>query len=149
MPWSHFLIKLQENTCAGVFFNKVAGLQTCNIIKKILQHRCFLVNIAKFFRTILKNTSLSVLHSCCFCSILTNMTITYRKDELQVYCFNANEIFQFSEDTPWTQDVNWTYIRLLEYVQDVFLTSPVRSIYVQCLEAFAHFEPECDILNKC
>ena len=31
---------LQENICVGVFFNKVAGL---------LQHMCFLVNIAKFF----------------------------------------------------------------------------------------------------
>ena len=32
-------------------FNKVAELQTCNIIKKRLQHRCFCVNIAKFLKT--------------------------------------------------------------------------------------------------
>ena len=31
-------------------FNKVAGLQTCNFIKKRLQHRRFLVNIEKLFR---------------------------------------------------------------------------------------------------
>ena len=31
-------------------FNKAAGLQTCNIIKKRLQHRCFPVNIGKFLR---------------------------------------------------------------------------------------------------
>ena len=31
-------------------FNKVAGLKACNFIKKRLQHRCFLVNIAKFLR---------------------------------------------------------------------------------------------------
>ena len=37
-------------------FNKVAGLQTCNIIKKKLQHRCFPVEFVKFLRThILKN----------------------------------------------------------------------------------------------
>ena len=37
-------------------FNKVAGLQACNFIKRTLQHRYFLVNIAKFLRTpILKN----------------------------------------------------------------------------------------------
>ena len=37
-------------------FNKVTGLQTCNFIKKRLQHRCFPVNIAKFLRTpVLKN----------------------------------------------------------------------------------------------
>ena len=31
-------------------FNKVAGLQAYNFIKKRLQHRCFAVNIAKFLR---------------------------------------------------------------------------------------------------
>ena len=37
-------------------FNKVAGLQACNFIKKRLQHRCFPVHIVKFLRTsILKN----------------------------------------------------------------------------------------------
>ena len=30
--------------------NKVAGFQACNFIKKILQHRCFPVNIVKFFK---------------------------------------------------------------------------------------------------
>ena len=37
-------------------FNKAAGLQVCNFIKKRLQHRCFPVIIAKFLRIpILKN----------------------------------------------------------------------------------------------
>ena len=47
----------QENTCFGVsFFNKNAGLQACNFIKKRLQHWCFLGNAAKFLSTaILKN----------------------------------------------------------------------------------------------
>ena len=39
-----------------LLFNKVTGLKVCNFIKKRLQHRCFLVNIAKFLRTpIFKN----------------------------------------------------------------------------------------------
>ena len=33
-------------------FNIVSGLQACNFIKKRLQHRCFLVNIANFLRTV-------------------------------------------------------------------------------------------------
>ena len=42
----------QENTCIGVSFNKVAGLQALNFIKTRLQHRYF----PKFLRTsILKN----------------------------------------------------------------------------------------------
>ena len=31
-------------------FNKVAALKACNFIKKRLQHKCFPVNIAKFFK---------------------------------------------------------------------------------------------------
>ena len=39
-----------------LLFSIVAELEACNCIKKRLQHRCFLVNIAKIFRTpILKN----------------------------------------------------------------------------------------------
>ena len=46
----------KENTCVEVFFNKVAGLQACNFIKKILQYRYFPVKFAKLFKTpILKN----------------------------------------------------------------------------------------------
>ena len=33
---------------------------------------------------------------------------------------------------PWAQDVNWTYIRCSEDVQNVFITSCVRYIYVLC-----------------
>ena len=33
-------------------FDKVAGLQTSNFIKKWLRHRCFPVNVANFLRTV-------------------------------------------------------------------------------------------------
>ena len=45
----------QDNICVGVSFNRVAGLYGCNVVKKRLQHSCFLVNIAKFFRTPILN----------------------------------------------------------------------------------------------
>ena len=41
-------------------------------------------------------------------------------------------------ETPWTQYVNWTYIRRSEDVLDVFWTSYIRSIYVLCPEG--HFQ---------
>ena len=42
----------QENTCVGVLlYNKVAGIQACNFIKKSFQPRFFPVNIVKIFRT--------------------------------------------------------------------------------------------------
>ena len=47
----------RETPVLESLFNKVAGLQACNYIKKRPQLRCFPVNIAKFLRTpILKNT---------------------------------------------------------------------------------------------
>ena len=33
-------------------FNKIAGLQVCNFVKKRLQHRCYLVKFAKYIRTL-------------------------------------------------------------------------------------------------
>ena len=46
----HVLQYLQERTVLQLPFNIVAGLEVCNCVKKRLQHRCFLVNIAKFLR---------------------------------------------------------------------------------------------------
>ena len=52
----HFVIFTGKHLFWGLFFNKVAGHQSCNFIKKRLQHRCFLVNIEKLIITpILKN----------------------------------------------------------------------------------------------
>ena len=42
--------------CSSIFLSENAGLQSCNFIKKRLQHRCFPVNIAQFLRaSLLKN----------------------------------------------------------------------------------------------
>ena len=38
--------------CWNIFFNENASLQFCNFIKKRLDHRCLLVNIAKFLTTL-------------------------------------------------------------------------------------------------
>ena len=53
-------------------FNKVAGLQAYNVIKKRLQHRCSPVNIMKILRTpILKNIcERLLLHEAPFSLIL-------------------------------------------------------------------------------
>ena len=45
-------------------------------------------------------------------------------------------LFKLLKASPLTQDVNWTYIRRLEDVQDVFWTSHVRSVYVLCLRGY-------------
>ena len=46
-------------------FNKVASLDVCNFIKRRLQYRCFLVNIAKLlWKFYLKNTT-----GGCFCTL--------------------------------------------------------------------------------
>ena len=48
--------------------------------------------------------------------------------------------------TPWTHDVNWTYIRRSEDVQDVFWTFYVRSIYVLCPGGICIFQYEYFVL---
>ena len=51
---------IEKHLCWSLFFIK---LQACNFIKKRLQHRCFPVKSAKFFKTLfLQNTS-----GGCFC----------------------------------------------------------------------------------
>ena len=58
--------------CWSLLFNKVAGHQTCNFIKKKLQQRCFPVNITKFLRgPILKNICERLLLLCNRISIFT------------------------------------------------------------------------------
>ena len=52
----HFVIFTGKHLHGGLFFNKIAGHQSCNFIKKGLLHRYFLVNTGKFIITpILKN----------------------------------------------------------------------------------------------
>ena len=41
-PTEAFCENFTGNTYVGAFFNKVAGLLACKLIKKILQNRCFL-----------------------------------------------------------------------------------------------------------
>ena len=47
----HFVIFTGKHLCWGLFFNKVAGHQACDFIKKRLQHRYFLAKIGRFIRT--------------------------------------------------------------------------------------------------
>ena len=72
-----------ENTCFEIFFNKVAGLQDCSFIKKRLQHRHFLANIAKFLRTIFNMENLpwlllQVLYKKAVSKHFPNFTRMYR-----------------------------------------------------------------------
>ena len=54
----HFVIITVKHLCRSLFFNKVAGHQACNFIKKRLQHKYYLANIVKFIRRpILKSIS--------------------------------------------------------------------------------------------
>ena len=40
-----------KHLCQSLLFNKVAGMRPAPSLKKILCHRCFPVNLAKFLRT--------------------------------------------------------------------------------------------------
>ena len=63
-------------------FNKVAGLQACNFIKKTLQHWCFSVKFAKSLRaSFLQNTS----GGCFWKYLMNSLFIAYENDE-SCYC---------------------------------------------------------------
>ena len=63
-------------------FNKVAGLQACNFIKKRLQHRCFSVKFTKSLRaSFLQNTSVG-----CFCKYLMNSLFTAYENDESCHC---------------------------------------------------------------
>ena len=47
----NFPIFTGEHLCCSLFFNKVAGSQVCNFMKRRFKHSCFPVNIAKCLRT--------------------------------------------------------------------------------------------------
>ena len=70
-------------------FNQVAGLQTCNFIKKKLQHKCFPANIAKFseqffYRAPLMAASGSHNQRMNLTSIITTLQYTWHKLNLHI-----------------------------------------------------------------
>ena len=59
-------------------FNKIAGLQVSNFIKKRLQHRCFSVKFAKSLRvSFSQNTS----SGCVWKYLMNSLFIAYKNDE--------------------------------------------------------------------
>ena len=51
-----------KHLCQSLFFNKVAGLRSANLLKQRLWHRCFPANFAKCLRkSFLQNTSRRLL----------------------------------------------------------------------------------------
>ena len=55
----------RNHLCWNLFLKNVAGLKACNLLKKIPQHRCFPLNIAKFLRLpILENICEGLLFYC-------------------------------------------------------------------------------------
>ena len=69
---------LKDFVMLEFLFNKVAGLQACNFIKKRLQYKCFFVKVAKSFRaSFLQNTA-----DGCFWKYLMNSLFTaYENDK--------------------------------------------------------------------
>ena len=47
----HFAKFTGQHLCQNLFFNKVVGLRSANLLKKRLWHSCFPVNFAEFLRT--------------------------------------------------------------------------------------------------
>ena len=72
-------------------FNKTADLKACNLIRKRILHRCFLVNIAKFLRT----AFLPNMSGGCFCFYMIIMI--NRKPQQKRRALNAQKNGRCSE----------------------------------------------------
>ena len=102
----------QENTCAGVSLNKVAGLRPATLLRKRLWRRSFAVNFVKFLRRpflqntfgwllleITKHAKLLTVeltankNKCEICSKLAIGIRTTSADFIQVFSFPALNIF--------------------------------------------------------
>ena len=76
----HFVIITVKHLCRSLFFNKVAGHQACNFIKKRLQHRYFLANISEFYKkNFLKNISKRLHCWKVFCENVLTSDLNFAK----------------------------------------------------------------------
>ena len=81
----------------GLFFNKVAGHQACNFIKRRSQHRYFLANIEKFIRRpILKNISERLHYWKVFCENV--FQIRFKLSKRNYWWLAVWKIAQISQD---------------------------------------------------
>ena len=51
--------------------------------------------------------------------------------------------------TPWTEDVNWTYVRRSEEILDLFWSSYTLSIYVLCTGGTLETSALLEVLKSC
>ena len=92
-------------------FNKVAGLESCNFIKKILLHWCFPMKVAKFLRTAISNNICKWL--LLFASpqnTLTNSGGEFGLDETSTECNGSiflNVTILFDQMQPYNLYVSW------------------------------------------
>ena len=132
-----FFIKPFNDQCS--YHRETSFYMMGTLIVKGLKHRykinlwCWEPMLSYFY---LHNNPLSVKY-------FTNPNRMWKKENVFAKC-SIIEMFDkilntplyAKFDIPWTQNVNWTYLRRSEDVQDVFWTSYVRSIYVLCLEGW-------------
>ena len=87
-----------KKLCQILFFNKVTGLRPATLFKKILWHRYFPVNFAKFLRTPFYRTP----PDDCFCTFflfwfvcLKETTCESRKNVWKLFSF-SRKLFKYS-----------------------------------------------------
>ena len=131
----------QENTCARVSFIIKLQAEACNFIKKETLAHVFSCEFCQIF----KNTFFIKKH---FWWLLLYYVVTWLSLDAfrtlsNIYngTFSDNN-FEFCKNTHrrcltkmYVWYINWSYIRRLEDIQDVFWTSYVRPMYLQLCPA--------------
>ena len=73
-----------KHPCQSLFFNKVAGLRTANLLKERLWHKCFTVNVLKFLKT-----PFYIEHHC-FCQTETAISLATKHEKTIMVCSYLN-----------------------------------------------------------
>ena len=143
---SNFLKFHRKTSELESLFNKAAGLQVCNFIKKWLQHRCFPKKFANFLRTpVLKNICEQVIlaKTSKFTQIQKqSLGGVLQKSVLKMFATSLQEnltakVLCFSEGE-WTVDESGTVQVLLTNVSR-FFNANLFEIYLICRGADIFF----------
>ena len=85
----------RKTTVSESLFNKFAGLEACNLLKKRLQHRYFAVNIEQFLRTsILKSIYEQLLLQSGGCPLMLRHSIDVH---VQKYIFISKVVIKVDQ----------------------------------------------------
>ena len=103
-----FTIFTGKHLCRSLF-DKVAGLQLCNFIKKRLQHRWFSVKIVKFLRTPKNHLQTTAFVNSRMAIFQESLALSFKQNALTSGICNLGKLVQQTQVQTGSQGFNLPY----------------------------------------